>query len=376
MSIIDSVLLIPPKGIPGVGVNGDYDDAISSLIDADGSCRMSSSPSLMTKPASNITSNNPIHSQFPPKIPCSLLVEIKQHQNQPPPSLSQLRTKIPCSLLAEIKQQKNQQQQGNQKEILDIVRGILHVAAANGDQCEQQGKDICSFLSPMKKKTSLAVVSSGIHTLSLDDDSDEEVQDEECQKGDAGALNIGTMADSPKRVNFEAKAPSIEYTLSRADMTHEEKRTFWLQDEEFALIRLRDGYLGNLAEQKQREISAGAVTSKSAASFPPITSSSLAISPSHWICIRGLEYKMKLGYLRIKDRRLEYLEKILIEQERQWDEHWDDGRNKSPFSYDDEAFAAACRDITTKCKLYAERVAANDRREVEEMCRAEEETKE
>jgi hypothetical protein len=350
---MNSSSCIPSDGIIGPGVDIGYNLAISSVLlakhsqqhqkcDAGSNCRIASSPSLAPKTENKSTANDPIHSR-----------------------LSQLPTKIPCSLLVEIKQHQNQQQQKNQTEIIDIMCGILHDAAATGDQCHQQGGNHSSFLSPMIKKPRTSEVdNSELRKLPLNEDNEEENQDDESQKANAGASNVATSADTPIRVRFKSNTPSIEYTISRADMTHEEHRNYWLQDEEFALIRLRDGYLGNLAEQKQREMAAAAT--QSSATIIPL-SSFIPISSQYWICTRGLEFKMKLKFLETKSKRLACLETVLIEQERQWDEHWDGGRNGSPLCYDDEAIAAEYSGVTKGCNIRAQKMAARDRQEVEEF---------
>lgn len=306
------------------------------------------------------------------KLPKTLLVEIQQHQVRQRSHLTHIHTKVPFSLLSEIKDYRNREQQrGRQNEILDIVCGILQVAAAGGDQCQEEVKNNCSFLSPMKKSRTLDVDKSKLCMLSLDSDSDEECEDDESEKASVATSSTATSSssttqDTPRKVHFNPLT-SIQFTISREEITEEEKKEYWLQDQEFALIRMRDGYLGNLVEQKQREMDAGFATDTYA-----LTPSSIAISPQHWICTRGLEYKMKRGFLRTKDRRLRCLEQVLVEQERQWDEHWDDGRNESPFYYDFGALAAVSIDISFECKIHARNVAANDRREVEELLQAEE----
>lgn len=305
------------------------------------------------------------------KLPRTLLVDIQQHQIKQPSHLTRIHSKIPCSLLSEIKQYQNQEQQKEgQNDILDIVCGILQKAATtNGDdQSQQEVNNNCNFLSPMKKTKNLAVDTSKLFMVSLDDDSDGECQDDESQTASIVTTETETTStsqDTAKKAHFNPLT-SIQFTISREEMTQEEKKNYWLQDEEFALIRMRDGYFGNLVEEKQRETNVGFTTETYS-----IMPTSIAISPQHWICTRGLEFKMKQGFLRILDRRSTYREGILIEQERQWDEHWDEGRNLSPFTYDYESLAAVSSDVSNECKIHAENVAANDRREVEDILRAE-----
>jgi len=322
------------------------------------------------------------YSPFPSKGDLSVCMDVGYddpiHSQQ-----RQLRTKLQRSLLVkhniETKMRFHQLQREHQTKILDIVSSILHITAASYSDQRKQGScnNECSFLSPTnmrpKPKVSMASGLSNL-LLSLDDDSEEEDQEASTF---ATAVDTSESSSSPpnetsqrKRVHW-CERTSIQFTISRADITEEEKRKYWLQDEEFALIRLRDGYLGTLAEQQQRQIAAAAAAAAAAVSSEtiPLFSSYVPISSKHWICARGLEFKMKLGFLRIKSNRLEVMENVLVEQERQWDEHWDEGRNidTSPFCYDDEAMAAVCSDITGDCNIRAQRVAANDRNEAEDI---------
>jgi len=375
---MDSSSPVSSDGTISAGVEVDYDAAISSLLIANhrqqhqerddvSRCRIASSPSLAPETENKITADNPMHSQ-----------------------LTQLTTEVPSSLLVKhnnIHSTQHENQQQHPTELLDIVRGILHVAAGNGDQCQQQGNNNDgSFISPMITRPDMFGVDSELRKLSLDENSEEKNQDGEDFKAAAGASLFATTAGAPisahpaplphallsktslynetsrrKRVHFESLTPSIKYTISRADITQEEKRKFWLQNEEFALIRLRDSYLSGLAEQQQRQNAAAAQSSV----ILPSLSTSISVSSQHWICTRGLELKMKLRSLRTQSKRLACLEKVLVEQERQWD-CWDDGRDGSIFCYDDEAIAAECSEITKDSYIHAQKVAANDRQEVEE----------
>ena len=210
----------------------------------------------------------------------------------------------------------------------------------------------CNFISSIKKSKTLKVDNSKLCTLSVDDgdEQDQDGRNEEEKVAEPTATPTRERAsiaqDSPKKVSFNPRT-SIEFTISREDMTEDEKKQYWLQDEEFDLIRMRDGYLGNLVEQRYRE-KHGDVQIDSFVVMP----SSIAISPQNWICTRGLECKMKLGFLRTKDRRLTCLENVIMEQEHQWDEHWDDGRNESPFFYNWEAIARVSLGISIQCKIH------------------------
>ena len=296
------------------------------------------------------------------KLPKALQMEIQQHQLPERSQLTHAHGKIPCSLLKEIKEfRKNK--------IVDILRDILQVAAANGDESKEEANDFHRFVTPMRKSTALKVDPSKLSTLSLDD-SDEESKTEECQEP-----NIATSSSSPKESITKGKykkvwfnpRTSIQLTISREDMTDEEKKNYWLQDREFALFRTRDGYLGDLVEEKQREMGMDIETDSYV-----IAPSSIAISPQHWICTRGLEYKMKMGFSRTKERREACLEEVIVEQERQWDEHWEQYRGKTPFCYDFESIAAVSIGISDECIIHAQNVATNDQQDVEEMLRAEE----
>lgn len=296
------------------------------------------------------------------KLPKALQMEIQQHQLPQRSHRTHINRKIPCSLLKEIKEfRKNK--------IVDILRDILQVAAANGDESKEETNDFHRFVTPMKKSTALKVDRSKLPTLSLDE-SDEESQTEECQEPSAPMPSSlpkeSITKEKYKKVWFNPRT-SIQLTISREDMTQEEKKQYWLQDHEFSLFRTRDGYLGNLVEEKQREMGMDIETDSYV-----IAPSSIAISPQHWICTRGLEYKMKMGFLRTRERREACLEEVIIEQERQWDEHWEQYRGECPFHYDFEAIAAVSIGISDECIIHAQNVAANDHRDVEEMFRVEE----
>ena len=298
------------------------------------------------------------------KLPKALQTEIQQHQLPQRPHLTHVHGKVPCSLLKEIKEfRKNK--------IVDILRDILQVAAANEDESKEETNDFCRFVTPMRKSTALKVDPSKLCTLSLDD-SDGASQAEECKEPSVvedppseptkDSLTKGTH----KKVWFNPRT-SIQLTISREDMTPEEKKQYWLQDQEFGLFRTRDGYLGNLVEEKQLEMGID-IESDSYVIAP----SSVAISPQHWICTRGLEYKMKMGFLRTKDRREAVLDEVITEQEHQWDAHWEKFRGEAPFQYDFEAIASVSIGISDECAIHAQNVAANDHRDVEEMLREEE----
>ena len=81
---------------------------------------------------------------------------------------------------------------------------------------------------------------------------------------------------------------------------------------------------------------------------------------------------MKMGFSRTRERREACLEEVIVEQERQWDEHWEQYRGKTPFHYDFESIAAVSIGISDECIIHAQNVATNDQRDVEEMLRAEE----
>ena len=308
---------------------------------------------------------------LPTKIPNPLLHEIEQYQQRS--YLTQIPIKLPYSLLDEIRQHQNRQEEEDRNEIWRIVTGILHVAVTDGDQCLPQPNSNCSFISPMiKKSRTLDVDDSRLSKLPLNEGSADETNENEGEQAGECVSNSPTTPDTGKRVHFNPRT-SIELTISREDMTEEEMQNYWLQEEEFALIRLRDGYLGNLAEQKLRQM---AKDSSDDTDTPPL-SSTIDMSPNLWICTRGLEFKMKRAYLKIQDKRFRRLENVLTEQEQQWDEHWDDGRgNDSPFYYDDDAMAAVCSEFSNESEIHAQKVAANDRKEVEDMIWDEEEAEE
>jgi len=302
-----------------------------------------------------------------PQSNCSLETPVSPDQESNP-------SKFECSQIIERNIKSKLMRQEHQKNVLTIMGEMLHIKQKENHNARAPFDDGAPFLSPLIKKSRTLKVDNlklpGF-TLSLDDDSVEADQEQklEDEELDTSAMVSTTNVDTPRRVRFGTPIESVEYTISREDMTEEEMRKYWLQDEEFALIRLRDGYLGTRAEEQQRRMEAAA-KAQSLGAMPSILNS---ISSETWICTRGLEFKMKMGFLNIQSKRLQCLENVLVEQERQWDEHWEiDVENEIPFVYDDDALAAVSTEVSDECLLHAQRVADNDRREVQRFLRAEE----
>lgn len=164
---------------------------------------------------------------------------------------------------------------------------------------------------------------------------------------------MSLVAKNRKRkrsVRFETARPLVHPTLSVADMTIEEIRSAWLQEDEFAKIHQRDEFLAFQAEHERNLLPT------------PVPSTYTAM------CTRGLERKMTLETLQAQARRLCCLEQVLVEQDEQWDYQAAcvDIGGSVP-EYDDEAIAAVSREVTEESRSHALQVGLNDRQEVEKL---------
>lgn len=153
-----------------------------------------------------------------------------------------------------------------------------------------------------------------------------------------------------RSVRFETARPLVYPTMSVADMTIEEIRSAWLQEDEFAKIHQRDEFLVFRAEHERNLLPTSV----------PSTYTTM--------CTRGLERRMTLETLQTRARQLSCLEQVLVEQEEQWDYQTAcaDMGGSIP-EYDDEAIAAASREATKECRLHALQVGLDDRQEVERL---------
>jgi hypothetical protein len=132
---------------------------------------------------------------------------------------------------------------------------------------------------------------------------------------------------------------AVRKTISRQSMTQQEKCNCWLQAHEFLMIKQRN-YMVIMKQLHQLGQCIFNDTNDSV----------------HDVCLRGLEWGMESESLRKKTFRLGALEEVFIEQEAQYLGDY----------YDDEAIAYAYYSVSNECQLLAERIALQDRKEIED----------
>ena len=161
-----------------------------------------------------------------------------------------------------------------------------------------------------------------------------------------------TLHTSTKSVQFSPRV-RVKDTLSRHDMTEEELTDYWLQDEDFLLIKKLNHHtiLATLESQKS-----STDENDSEDSSQQQEQSSIDITDEEEYCLRGLEAGLPNENLRRRSYRFAALEEVLLEQEDQY------------FAgiYDEEAIAEVCMEVTVECRFRAEFRAMQDAKQVEE----------
>ena len=175
---------------------------------------------------------------------------------------------------------------------------------------------------------------------------------------------------------------AVRKTISRHEMTQEEKYNCWFQANEYLMIK-QNNYdtiitndqqqllllaaadaAGQGSSQQQQQQQHSNILhnsnnndnmdseSESSSSLESSSSSSLESS----LCMRGLEWGIESESIRKKTYRLGALEEVFIEQEEQYLGDY----------YNDEAIAYAYYSVSNECQLHAERIAIQDRKDIEE----------
>ena len=124
---------------------------------------------------------------------------------------------------------------------------------------------------------------------------------------------------------------SVKKTTSHHSMTQKEKCNYWLQEDEFLMINQRNRFITKQIKQERRDHHIDG-------------SYKLGL-----LCLRGLE-------LRNKSVRQDAFEEVFIEQETQYLHDY----------VDDEAIAYAYISVTYVCQYRAERIALQDRKDIED----------
>lgn len=162
-----------------------------------------------------------------------------------------------------------------------------------------------------------------------------------------------TLHTSTKSVQFSPRV-RVKDTLSRHEMTEEERTDYWLQDEDFLMIKKRnqETILATLESQK----SAADENDTEDSSQQQHEQSSIDITDEEEYCLRGLEAGLPTENLRRRSYRFAALEEVLLEQEDQY------------FAgiYDEEAISEVCMEVTVECRFRAEFRAMQDAKQVEE----------
>ena len=150
-----------------------------------------------------------------------------------------------------------------------------------------------------------------------------------------------------RSVQFEPKV-SIKRTIPRHSMTQQERRSCWLQANEFLLIKQRNYMIIKQIHQER----ANQMIIEQIDNYDLHNTE----SESSLLCYRGLEWGMEYESLQKKSYRLGASEEVFLEQEEQ----------SLGDYYDDEAIAYAYYSISNECQGRAEQIAAQDRKDIED----------
>ena len=157
---------------------------------------------------------------------------------------------------------------------------------------------------------------------------------------DSPALLPQQRKKSARSIKFSPFV-SVKKTTSHHSMTQKEKCNYWLQEDEFLMINQRNRLIIKQLQQERRNHHIDGSDKSSTLGYK---SSTLGLS-----CLRGLE-------LRNRSLRQDAWEEVFIEQETQ---HLHD-------YVDDEAVAYAYISVTYVCQYRAERIALQDRKDIED----------
>ena len=143
-------------------------------------------------------------------------------------------------------------------------------------------------------------------------------------------------------------------------MTQQEKSNCWLQEYEFLMIKQRNYVIIKQIHQERNRMIMEQVDEFGQCLLDNTHDSVHGRPHSHntksSFCSRGLEWGMEFESLRKKSFRYGTLEEVFTEQEAQ---HLGD-------YYDDEAIAYAYYSVSSGCQSREERVAIQDRKEIED----------
>lgn len=159
------------------------------------------------------------------------------------------------------------------------------------------------------------------------------------------------LSTSRRTVGFEPWV-GVKNTISRKDMTDEEKESYWLQDEDYTRIRRRNRTIIRCAETYWGE----PLSPTNNDVYEECKDDIERRESGEYLCIRGLESGSKSESFRKKTYRRNSLQRVLIEQEFQCLQGF----------RDEETIAELYIEVTSPCKLRAEHRAVEDHIAVQE----------
>jgi hypothetical protein len=132
---------------------------------------------------------------------------------------------------------------------------------------------------------------------------------------------VSSLEQRTRRVTFENKADIVrEIPASIYELSEEDIESLWYSKNEYCLIQKSCSFIVRMMERKM-----------------------IILADDAELCTRGLEFKSKAA-AKIRRRQVEIsIGTVLLEQERQWDEQYDDPKY----------IAAVCWKVTAKCAMAA-----------------------
>ena len=155
-----------------------------------------------------------------------------------------------------------------------------------------------------------------------------------------------------RKVGFEAWV-GVKNTISRYELSDEERQSYWLQDTEYQRIRRRNRSLIRHAEEY---CIADPLPSLSCNLYEDCEYDIEKTDRGHYLCMRGLESGTKIESMRKKTNRRNSIQRVLIEQEFQCLQGF----------HDDEAISEIYTEATSPCKFRAVHLAMEDRIAIED----------
>jgi len=156
-----------------------------------------------------------------------------------------------------------------------------------------------------------------------------------------------SVAQRKRSVSFNPRVRARD-SLSRNDMTHIERRAYWVQDDEYQVIIRRNARIVREIEKSYDNNNKKRTKKKDGKPQKPQSPEDL--------CPRGLENGLKSEYRTREAAISESLEEIFNEQEKQY----------YVGVFDDEAIATAYSKVASKCQFRAQLRAMLDRKEIED----------